>query len=69
MLLVLLDFGSLCWHYRPRLAFTGKKKEKTTMETLFLSFAGSEASMVYTLLSGPIVKTLFPFFPPKWKTP
>ena len=32
------------------------------METLLFSFSGSEASMVYTLLSGPMVYTLFPCF-------
>ena len=29
----------------------------------FFSFSGSEASMVYTLLSRPMVYTLFPCFP------
>ena len=37
----------------------------TTVETLLFSFSGSETSMVYTLLSGPVVYTLFPSFPRK----
>ena len=41
---------------------TGKKKVyTTTVETLLFSFSGSEALMVYTLLSGPMVYTLFRF--------
>ena len=32
----------------------------TTVEILVLSFSGSEASMVYTLLSGPMEHALFP---------
>ena len=41
-----------------------KKVYTTTVATLFFFFAfsGSEASMVYTLLSGPMVYTLFPCF-------
>ena len=54
---ILVNFGT----FKP-----GKKKVyNTTVETLFFSFSGSEASMVYALLSGPMVYTLFPCFPRK----
>ena len=38
------------------------KQNTTTVETSFASFAVSEASMVYTILSGTMVYTLFPSF-------
>ena len=45
---------------------TGKKKVyTTTVETLLFFFFRVWGSMVYTLLSGPMVYTLFPCFPRK----
>ena len=43
----------------------GKKKAYTTTVETLLSFSGSEAFMVYILLSGRMVYTLFPCFPGK----
>ena len=43
-----------------RVGWAGKKQvHTTTVETLLYFFSGSEASMVYALLSGPMVHTLF----------
>ena len=42
-----------------------KKVYTTTAETRLFPFSGSEASRVYTLLSGPMVYAPFPFFPMK----
>ena len=44
----------------------GKKKAyTTTVETLLFVFPGLWGSMVYSILSGPMVYTLFPCFPRK----
>ena len=42
-----------------------EEKVYTTVETLLFSFSGSEASMVYTLLSGPMAYTSLLCFPRK----
>ena len=42
-----------------------KKYTPPPRKPSFFPFSGSEASMVYTLLSGPMVYTLFPCFPRK----
>ena len=50
----------------PAADLAGKKKVyTTTAESLLFSSSSSEASVVYTLLSGPMVYTLFPCFPRK----
>ena len=41
----------------------GRKRYTPPWKTTFFSFSGSKASLVYTLLSGPMVHTLFPCFP------
>ena len=40
-----------------------KRLHTTTVETLLFSVSGSEASMLYNLISGPMVYALFPCFP------
>ena len=50
----------------PPLSVQGRKKyTPPPWKPSFFSFSGSEASMVYTLLSGPMVYTLFPCYPRK----
>ena len=54
----------LRWASRPmKWRISGKEKVYTTTVEALLSFSRSDASMVYTLLSGPVVYTLLPCFP------
>ena len=76
LLLSLISLFSLCFIDAKTWPTQWVVKQKRKMAAyhdhmipLFPFSGGAQASMVYTLLSGRMVKTLFPCFPKDWDKP